>query len=75
MYILSKSGHLKHTIRNFILGELLRYVRCSTQEFNFLEQKTIFSGDYGIQKTFSKKTLQESEAVYEKRPSKNLSST
>ena len=42
MYIPSKSGHLKHTIRNFILGELRRYVRCCTQEFNFLKTKNKF---------------------------------
>ena len=30
MYITSKSGHQKHTIRNFILGELRRYVRICT---------------------------------------------
>ena len=40
MYIPCKSGHQKHTIRNFILGELHRYVRCCTQEFNFSKTKT-----------------------------------
>ena len=38
MYI-PKSRHQKHTIRNFILGELRRYERCSTQEFSFLKTK------------------------------------
>ena len=42
MYIPMKSGHQKHTIRNFILGELRRYVRCSTQEFSFLKTKNKF---------------------------------
>ena len=35
MHIPSKSGHQKHTIRNFILGELRRYVRIYTQENSF----------------------------------------
>ena len=42
MYIPMKSGHQKHTICNFILGELRRYVRCSTQEFSFLKPKNKF---------------------------------
>ena len=37
MFIPDKSGHQKHTIRNFILGELRKYIRCNTQEFNFLK--------------------------------------
>ena len=51
----------KHTIRNFILGKLRRYVRCSTQEFYFFKtnkkhffQEITFQG---IQKSFSDKTL------------------
>ena len=42
MYILSKSGHQKHTIRNFILGELRRYVRICTQELRFVRVKNKF---------------------------------
>ena len=42
MYIPMKSGHQKHSIRIFILGELRRYVRCSTQEFSFLKTKNHF---------------------------------
>ena len=42
MYIPMKSGHQKQTIHNFILGELRRYIRCSTQEFNFLKMKNKF---------------------------------
>ena len=37
MYIPSKSGHQKHTIRNFILGELRRYVRICTHEISFVQ--------------------------------------
>jgi hypothetical protein len=43
MYIPNKSGHQKYTIRNFVLGELRRYVRISTQEISFLKTKTNFS--------------------------------
>ena len=42
MYIPSKSGHQKHTIRNFILGELRRYVRICTQELSFVRVKNKF---------------------------------
>ena len=35
MYIPAKSGHQKHTINNFILGELRRYVRFNTLKRNF----------------------------------------
>jgi len=58
MYIPCKSGHQKHTIRNFILGELKRYVRCSTQEFSFLKTKNKFFKrlrQRGYKKVFLKK--------------------
>ena len=42
MYIPSKSGHQKHIIRNFILGELRRYVRICTQELSFVRVKNKF---------------------------------
>ena len=42
MYIPRKSGHEKHTVHNFILGDLRRYVRCNTLEFNFLKIKNNF---------------------------------
>ena len=42
MYIPNKSGHQKHTIRNFVLGELRRYVRICTQEISFVRVKNKF---------------------------------
>ena len=42
MYIPCKSGHQKHTVRDFIIEKLRRYVRCSTQEFSFLKTKNNF---------------------------------
>ena len=46
MYIPCKNGHQEHTIRNFIVGELCRYIRCSTQEFSLLKTKNNFFKDY-----------------------------
>ena len=43
MYIPYKSAHPKHTIKNYVLGELKGYVRINTEEFNFLKIKNIFS--------------------------------
>ena len=42
MYIPSKSGHQKHTIRNFISGELRWYGRICTQEISFLRIRNKF---------------------------------
>ena len=42
MYIPAKSGHQKHTIYNFILGELRRYVRFNTLKRNFTKIKCKF---------------------------------
>ena len=42
MYIPAKSGHQTHTINNFILGELTRYVRVNTLEENFVKIKREF---------------------------------
>ena len=61
VYIPSKSGHLKHTIHNFILDKLRRYVRCSTQEFNFLKTKNNFFRRLrlrGYRKLFLKRLLE-----------------
>ena len=41
-YFLNKSGQENNTICNFILGEILRYVRISTQEIRFLKKKNFF---------------------------------
>jgi len=42
MYIPYKSAHPRHTIKNYILGELKRYVRIKTEELNFLKMKNKF---------------------------------
>ena len=39
MFIPANSGHQKHTINNFILGELRRYVRFNTIKRNFTKIK------------------------------------
>ena len=73
MYIPCKSRHQKHTIRNFILGELRRYVRCCTQEFNFLKIKNKFFKRLRIRGyiyIFSENTIQEGKAFFEKYPFK-----
>ena len=42
MYIPATSGHQKHTINNFILGELRRYVRFNTLEKILKNKMEIF---------------------------------
>ena len=42
MYIPASSGHQQHTINNFILGELRRYIRFNTIKKNFLKIKRKF---------------------------------
>ena len=42
MYIPFKSAHPRHTIKNYVLGELKRYVRINTEEINFLKIKNKF---------------------------------
>ena len=37
MYVPAKSGHTKHTIKNFILNELKMYVRYNTVEHIFFK--------------------------------------
>ena len=44
MYCISllKSAHPRHTIKNYILGELKRYLRINTEEVNFLKIRNSF---------------------------------
>ena len=42
MYIPYKSAHPRHTIKNYVIGELKRYVRVNTEELNFLKIKNRF---------------------------------
>ena len=51
MYIPAKSGHQTHTINNFILGELRRYVRFNTLEKNFTKINVNSLKDYIIKST------------------------
>ena len=43
MYIPYKSVHPRHTIKNYVIGELKRCVRINTEELNFLKIKILFS--------------------------------
>ena len=40
MYIPQKSGHASHTIKNYVLGELKRYIRYSSLKLAFLKIRT-----------------------------------
>ena len=42
MYIPYKSAHPRHTIKNYVIGELKRYARINTEELNFLILKNSF---------------------------------
>ena len=42
MYIPFRSFHQKHTIKNYVWGELKRYVRYNTEEKNFAKLRTRF---------------------------------
>ena len=42
IYIPYKSAHPRHTIKNYVIGELKRYVRINTEELNFLKIKNKF---------------------------------
>ena len=48
MYIPYKSAHPRHTIKNYVLGELKRYVRINTEELNFLKIKKKFSDFFHV---------------------------
>ena len=42
MYIPAKSGHVSHTIKNYVLGELKRYIRYNSLKLTFLKIRTKF---------------------------------
>ena len=42
MYIPQKSGHISHTIKNYVLGELKRYIRYNSLKITFLKIRTEF---------------------------------
>ena len=47
MYIPQKSGHVSHTIKNYVLGELKRYIRYNSLKLTFLKIRTKFFCDLG----------------------------
>ena len=60
IYIPAKSGHHAHTINNFILGELCRYVCFNTMNRNSAKIKCNFFGrlrNRGYSKKFFDNTL------------------
>ena len=42
MYIPKKSGHVTHTIKNYVLGELKRYIKYNSLKLTFLKIRTKF---------------------------------
>ena len=42
MYTPYKSAHPQHTIKNYVIGELIRCVRINTEDLNFLKIKNRF---------------------------------
>ena len=42
MYIPQKSGRASHTIKNYVLGELKRYIRYNSLKLSFLKIRTKF---------------------------------
>ena len=42
MYILYNSGHVSHTIKNYVLGEIKRYIRYNPLKLTFLKIRTQF---------------------------------
>ena len=47
MYIPQKSGHVSHTIKNYVLGELKRYIKYNSLKLSFLKVRTRFFQDLG----------------------------
>jgi len=42
LYIPYKSGHVSHTIKNYVLGEIKRYIRYNSLKITFLKTRTKF---------------------------------
>ena len=42
MYIPQKGGHVSHSIKNYVLGELKRYIRYNSLKLTFLKIRTLF---------------------------------
>ena len=77
LYFPAKSSHEKHTISNYMSGELKRYVRSNSKEINFLAIKVMFFGrlhliDTGLVKTWDHHFW---ESMYTESPVINLQRT
>ena len=60
MYIPYKSGHVSHTIKNYVLGEIKRYIRFNSLKLTFLKIRTkLFSRlrNRGFKKVWLRKTF------------------
>ena len=60
MYIPYKSGHVSHTIKNYVLGEIKRYIRFNSLKLTFLKIRTkLFSRlrNRGFKKGWLRKTF------------------
>jgi len=60
MYIPYKSGHVSHTIKNYVLGEIKRYIRYNSLKLTFLKTRTkLFSRlrNRGFKKVWLRKTF------------------
>ena len=69
MYIPYKSGHVSHTVKNYVLGEIKRYIKYNSLKLTFLKIRTHFFSrlrNRGFKKVWLRKTF--SVLQYEDRP-------
>ena len=60
MYIPYRSGHVSHTIKNYVLGEIKRYIRYNSLKLTFLKIRTQFFSrlrNRGFKKVWLRKTF------------------
>ena len=60
MYIPYKSGHVSHTIKNYVLGEIKRYIRYNSLKITFLKTRTKFFSrlrNRGFKKVWLRRTF------------------
>ena len=58
IYIPYKSGHVSHTIKNYVLGEIKRYIRYNSLKLTFLKIRTQFFSrlrNHGFKKVWLRK--------------------
>ena len=82
MYIPQKSGHVTHTIKNYVLGEIKRYIRYNSLKLTFLKIRAKFFSrlrNRGFKKVWLRKqfaTLKykdREKLVMEKKPDSSFS--